>query len=92
MKDSLFGPNFVSNKQVLEEARRREAMGGQPESRIDIRSNTWIASKKYIKDKIANDYMQVLRTRNIGQDETQYARGAIDALESLLEFGGDTTA
>jgi len=92
MTANVYGTDYVAEKMRREEELRRVAMGGQPESRIDIRSNTWIASKKYIKDKIANDYMQVLRTRNIGQDETQYARGAIDALESLLEFGGDTTA
>ncbi len=86
---SIAGPNFINERAERELAKEQLALGDQAVNRIDRNSNTWKAIKEYIKQQTAEDYMPTLRHKGIGHDETQYARGGLDALESLLEFGGE---
>lgn len=55
---------------------------------INRGSDTWKAVVAYITEQIDEDHMPVLRNNITDHGQTQYARGALDALEGLLEFGG----
>ena len=60
------------------------------ESKIDRASQTWKAVRQYVEEQVRQNYLPTLRNRAISHDETQYARGGFDALESLLAFGGES--
>ena len=57
--------------------------------RVDQHSLTWKAIKQEIEQLNSTDYMNTLRSKNADHGQTQYARGAMDALDCLLRFGGE---
>lgn len=57
--------------------------------KVQRNSETWKAIKLEIEQMINGDHLPALRNRNLDHGRTQYARGAMDALESLLRFGGE---
>jgi len=61
----------------------------QPRYRVDTESLTWKAIKQEIQRLNSTDYMNTLRSKNKDHGQTQYARGAMDALDCLLQFGGE---
>lgn len=87
--DSIAGSHFIKERAERELALQNMALGEQAVNRIDRNSSTWKAIKQYIKEQVATDYMPTLRNRGIDHDGTQYARGGIDALDGLLQFGGE---
>lgn len=89
MPTSIAGPGF---KPTLNEIERRKvflATDNQGNHKIDRDSGTWLAVKEFIKEQVSTAYMPTLRGKKVEFDETQYARGAMDALDSLLEFAGE---
>jgi len=56
---------------------------------VDRTSLTWKAIKQEIEQLNSTDYMNTLRSKNADHGQTQYARGAMDALDCLLRFGGE---
>jgi len=56
---------------------------------VDRNSPTWKAIMQEIKELTEIDYQLTLRNRNRDHDQTQYARGALDAFDCLLRFGGE---
>lgn len=56
--------------------------------KVNRLSSDWIATKMFVEEEMQN-HMQTLRNVSIDHGQTQYARGAMDALESLLRFGGE---
>jgi hypothetical protein len=57
--------------------------------KVDRDGATWKAVKQEIERLKETDYQSTLRNRKTDHGQTQYARGALDALDSLLEFGGE---
>jgi hypothetical protein len=85
--DFVLGPN-------PDEARKEylDNIDGQAERiqyKVDRNSLTWKAVKQEAKRLGDMDYMNTLRNRNEDHGRTQYARGAMDALDCLLRFGGE---
>ena len=56
---------------------------------VDRNGPTWKAIMQEIKRLTEHDYQLTLRNRNRDHDQTQYARGALDAFDCLLRFGGE---
>jgi len=69
--------------------RKAIAMGDTTGHRVDPNSSTWRAIKEFIRSKGREEYIPSLRNKQLEYPEVQYARGAMDALDSLLEFGGE---
>lgn len=80
-------PTSYGVDQILE--RMTAAEVGEFSPKIDRNSQTWKAVKKYIEDQISCEFSPMLRKRDSDHNKTQYARGGFDALEGLLEFGGE---
>jgi hypothetical protein len=85
--DFVLGPN-------PDEARKEylDNIDGQAERiqyKVDRNSLTWKAVKQHIEELVATDYMGTLRNRSADHGQNQYAKGAMDALDSLLSFGGE---
>jgi len=73
-----------------EEERIKEAIAlSDPAPRIDRNSGTWKAIKNFMKDRAKDDYVPTLRNKQLEYPQVQYARGALDAFDSLLEFAGE---
>lgn len=87
---SMAGPDRYGD--ITEGRRIKEALALDAEkgpTRIERNGATWRAIKAKIKDMQDGDYLPSLRNKNVDYPDTQYARGAIDALERLLEFAGE---
>ena len=56
---------------------------------VDRNAATWRAIKQEIARLKESDYDRTLRNRESDHGRTQYARGALDALDCLLMFGGE---
>jgi hypothetical protein len=75
---------------MTEEQRIREAIAlDDPAPRIDRNSGTWKAIREFMKEKAKDDYMPTLRNQQLDYSQVQYARGALDAFDSLLEHAGE---
>ena len=57
--------------------------------KVDRTSLTWKAVLQEIERLAKTDYMNTLRNRNADHGQNQYAKGALDALDCLLRFGGN---
>lgn len=80
-------------KQEMEEAAEFFDQNGgliDREPRVNHNSDTWKAIKMYVEKEIAANYLPTLKNKGISHDDTQHARGGIEALERLLEFGGES--
>ena len=72
--------------------KRVERLANEPTGRlrrltVDKDSETWAAINRFIEDETANHAMSILRNRSSEHGDTQYARGMLDAFESLLSLG-----
>lgn len=56
---------------------------------IDKESLTWQAIRSAIKEKARDEYFPALRNKQLDMSDVQYARGGLDALESLLNIAGE---
>ena len=77
----------IRNLEEMERLREKEivrSLRSPITSRIDTKSREWQAIEYEIRTLIDGDYIMVLRRKGIEHGETEYARGAIDALERLL--------
>ena len=92
MSGTVYGPaptpDFVRTEEDRERLIEAMAQGETHLLGIDPNSATWLAVKAHIKEMVDFDYMSTLRNRAMDHGQTQYARGAIDALDCLLGFGG----
>ena len=86
---SIAGPNHIRETQEAALTLEAMAMESKARHRIDRQSSTWLAIKEFMKKQADGDYMPMLRNRTVEYPETQYARGALDAFDSLLEFAGE---
>ncbi len=50
---------------------------------------TWQAIRSAIKEKARDEYFPALRNKQLDMSDVQYARGGLDALESLLNIAGE---
>jgi len=57
--------------------------------KVDRNGATWKAIMQEIERLRETDYQSTLRNKNTDHGQTQYARGALDALDCLLVFGGE---
>jgi hypothetical protein len=87
---SLAGPEFVRERAERELERERAVIHDSIAHSIDPQSSTWKSLAAQIRIMVADSYQPVLRSRTANYEDTQYARGAIDALETVLELGGET--
>lgn len=78
---SIAGNDFEKLRAEFQRRMEALAMG-------DLRATPPLTDriKQFIKGKTDSDYMPVLRSKRMEFPDVQYARGAIDAFESLLEF------
>jgi hypothetical protein len=87
-------PPYLRPSNPREEAaeffERNRQPGEERDAKIDRGSPTWKAVKAYIARQVADNYMPMLKNRGVSHDDTQYARGGVEALESLLEFAGES--
>lgn len=86
---SIAGPDRF--KDAFEGTRIKETLALDPvrgPSRIERHGSTWQAVKAHIKEAQA-EHIASLRNKKLDHSETQYARGAMDALDRLLEFAGE---
>ena len=78
---------------VLSEIERRKEALAMSEDvshlKVDRGSLSWQAIRHYIRKDAMLSFQSLLRKRGSEFGETQYARGALDALESLLEWAGE---
>ncbi len=87
---SLAGPDRL--RDVQEGRRIKEAMALDPmlgTARIERHGGTWVAIREAIREWQKEEYLPALRNKNLDFSEVQYARGAMDALDRLLELGGE---
>lgn len=82
-------PNFIRTEADRIKAIDSMASVGTTSPRIDRNSNTWKAVKQHIAEIVSTEYMPTLRNRSMDHGQNQYAKGAMDALDSLLNFGGE---
>ena len=79
----------IQNQSPIDQKFNALVHGDRSNSRIERHSNTWQAVKGFIKEQVEVDHMPLLRKSGIDHGQTEYARGAMDALDSLLRFGGE---
>lgn len=81
-------PPLVRTEQERLDLIDRLAKDENHQFQVDRNSATWRAIKQEIERLTEMDYMSTLRNRNADHGRTQYARGAMDAFDCLLQFGG----
>lgn len=86
---TTFGSKIISSEAERVAEINRQTLGDGPEPKIDRNSQTWKAVINYIKNQQEVEFMPMLRKRDSSSDRTQYARGGLDALDGLMEHGGE---
>lgn len=79
--DNIIGHEFAELRAEFESRLERLALGDLPEPTTVARK-----LKTFIKTKMEEEYLPTLRNKCIEYPDVQYARGGMDALESLLQF------
>ncbi len=89
MNETGRDPDFVRTEAQRKALIDSLALDNSGDYRVDRRSPTWQAVKSFLEEQVKVHYMPTLRNVSMDHGQTQYARGAMDVLDRLLEFGGE---